>query len=80
MVGMFIEKQRLYNEIDTLPETFATQVINFIEYLKIDAEALDSVTIKNKNDLKEKLQAGIDDIEANGAYFLAEAFSRIDNI
>lgn len=80
---MSIEKQRLYNEIETLPETLAIQVINFIEYLKlsyIDAEAPDSVTIKSKKDLKEKLQAGIDDIEANRVYSLAEAFAKIDNI
>lgn len=83
VVGMSIEKQRLYNEIETLPETLAIQVINFIEYLKlsyIDAEAPDSVTIKSKKDLKEKLQAGIDDIEANRVYSLAEAFAKIDNI
>ena len=81
--NMSIEKQRLYNEIETLPETLTIQVINFIEYLKlsyIDAEAPDSVTIKSKKDLKEKLQAGIDDIEANRVYSLAEAFAKIDNI
>jgi len=81
--NMSIEKQRLYNEIETLPETLTIQVINFIEYLKlsyIDAEAPDSVTIKSKKDLKEKLQAGLDDIEANRVYSLAEAFAKIDNI
>ena len=80
---MSIEKQRLYNEIDTLPETLTTQVINFIEYLKlsyIDAEAPDSVTIKSKKDLKEKLQVGIDDIKANRVYSLEEAFTKIDNL
>lgn len=80
---MSIEKQRLYDEIDTLPETLTTQVINFIEYLKlsyIDDEAPDSVTIKSKKDLKEKLQAGLNDIEANRAYSLTEAFAKIDNL
>lgn len=80
---MSIEKQRLYNEIETLPEALAIQVTDFIEYLKlsyIDAEAPDSVAIKSKKDLKEKLQAGIDDIEANRVYSLAEAFAKIDNI
>lgn len=80
---MSIEKQRLYDEIDTLPETLTTQVINFIEYLKlsyIDDEAPESVTIKSKRDLKEKLQTGIDDIKANRAYSLWEAFDKIDNL
>ena len=56
---MSIEKQKLYNEIETLPEELTNQVINFVEYLKlsyIDKEAPDSITIKSKKDLKEKLQ------------------------
>ena len=31
---MSIEKQELYNEINTLPEELMAQVIDFIEYLK----------------------------------------------
>ena len=68
---MSIDKQRIYNEIQTLPEELANQVINFIEYLKlsyIDKEAPDSVMIKSKKDLKEKLQKGIEDIEAGKVY------------
>lgn len=80
---MSTEKQKLYNEIDTLPEELTNQVINFIEYLKlsyIDKEVPDSVTIKNKKDLKEKLQKGLDDINANRVYSLDEVFSKIDTI
>lgn len=80
---MSIEKQKLYNEIETLPEELTNQVINFIEYLKLsylDTEAPDSVTIKNKKDLKEKLQKGLEDIKANRVYSLDEAFTKIDNI
>ena len=80
---MSIEKQKLYNEIETLPEELTNQVINFIEYLKlsyIDTEAPDSITIKSKKDLKEKLQKGLDDIKANKVYSLEETFAKIDNI
>lgn len=80
---MSTEKQKLYNEIDTLPEELTNQVINFIEYLKlsyIDKEAPDSVTIKSKKDLKEKLQKGLDDINANRVYSLDEVFSKLDTI
>lgn len=80
---MSIEKQKLYNEIETLPEELTNQVINFIEYLKlsyIDTEAPEGITIKNKKDLKEKLQKGLDDIKANKIYSLDEAFAKIDNI
>lgn len=48
---MSIEKQKLYNEIETLPEELTNQVINFIEYLKLsylDVEAPDNVMIKSK--------------------------------
>ena len=80
---MYIEKQKLYNEIETLPEELINQVFNFIEYLKlsyIDAEAPDSITIKSKKDLKEKLQKGLDDIKANKVYSLDETFDKLDNI
>lgn len=80
---MSIEKQKLYNEIETLPEELTNQVINFIEYLKlsyIDTEAPDSITIKSKKDLKEKLQKGLDDIKANKVYSLEETFAKIENI
>lgn len=80
---MSIEKQKLYNEIKTLPEELTNQVISFVEFLKlsyIDKEAPDSVTIKSKKDLKEKLQKGLDDIKENRVYSLEETFSKIDNM
>lgn len=80
---MSTEKQKLYNEIETLPEELTTQVINFIGYLKlsyIEDEAPENVTIKSKKDLKEKLQKGLDDIEENKVYSLDETFAKIDNI
>lgn len=80
---MSIEKQKLYNEIETLPEELTNQVINFIEYLKLsylDGEAPDNVMIKSKKDLKGKLQKGIDDINANRVYSLKKVFDKIDNI
>ena len=58
---MSIEKQKILNEIETLPDELANQVIDFIEYLKfshISMEAPDSVVIKSKKDLKEKLKKG----------------------
>ena len=80
---MSIEKQKLYNEIETLPEELTNQVINFIEYLKlsyIDMDAPDSVTIKSKKDLKEKLQKCLDDINSNTVYSLDEIFSKMENL
>lgn len=80
---MSTEKQKLLNEIQTLPEELTNQVINFVEYLKLsylDTEAPDSVIIKSKKDLKEKLQKGLDDIKTNKIYSLDETFAIIDNM
>ena len=80
---MSIEKQKLYNELETLPEELTNQVINFVEYLKlsyIDKEAPDSITIKSKKDLQEKLQKGLEDIKENKVYSLDDVFRKIENI
>lgn len=74
---MSIEKQKLYNEIETLPEELTNQVINFIEYLKssyADTKSDNRITIKNK------LQKGIDDINANKKYLLEDLFKSLENI
>ena len=78
---MSIQKQRLYTEIDDLPEELANQVIDFIEYLKlsyIENEASERVVIKSKKDLKEKLEKWLDDINTNRVYSLDEAFAKLD--
>ncbi len=80
---MSVEKQKLYNEIETLPEELTNQVVNFVEYLKlsyIDAESPDSVIIESKKDLKEKLQKSLDDIKENKVYSLDDVFAEIENI
>ena len=40
----------------------------------------DSVIIRDKNDLKSKLQQGLDDINLNKTYSLDEVFKHIDNL
>ena len=66
---MSIEKQRLYDEIQTLPDELIAQVINFMEFLKF-----------SNIDLKEKLQRGIDDINEGKVYSLDEVFEDLDKI
>ena len=80
---MSTEKQQLINAIKTLPDNLASQAYNYIEYLKlsyVDEEAPESVTIKSKQDLQEKLQEGLDDIKANRVYSLEEFFDEIDKM
>ncbi len=45
-----------------------------------DSEAPESVTIKSKKDLKEKLQEGFNDIKENKVYSLEETFAKMANI
>ncbi len=51
-----------------------------IEKQRLDKEAPDSIMIKSKKDLKEKLQKGIDDINSNKSYSLEEVFDEIDMV
>lgn len=80
---MSIEKQKLYREIETLPEELTIQVINFVEYLKfsqIGENTIDSINIKSKEDLKEKLKKGLEDIENNQVYSVEEMIEKIDSM
>ena len=40
----------------------------------------ENVIIRDKNDLKSKLQKGLDDIKLNKTYSLDEVFNYIDNL
>lgn len=42
--------------------------------------APENVIIRDKNDLKSKLQQGLDDIKLNKTYSLDEVFKYIDNL
>ena len=50
------------------------------ELLDINIEAPESVIIKSKEDLREKLQKAIDDIEANRVYSAEEVYAMLDKI
>ena len=80
---MSSEKQRLYDEIDTLPNSLTNKVIDYIEYLKfsyVKDTAPKELEIKSKQDLKEKLQAGLDDIKEGKVYSLDEMIERIERM
>ena len=80
---MSIEKQRLYNAIETLPEELTEQVISYIEYLKLyflEPGALESVTIKSKEDLIKKLEKGLKDVEEGRVHPLDETLAKINSI
>ena len=80
---MSAEKQKLYDEIDTLPNSLTNQVIDYIEYLKFsyaDNKVPEGLEIKSKKDLKDKLQEGLDDIKEGRVYSVEEVFTELDKI
>ena len=80
---MTTKKQELYNMIETLPEEFLNKVIEFIEYLKytdvVNNESQDFI-IKDKKDLRKKLEEGIKDTDNGKACSIDETFSEIEAV
>lgn len=80
---MSIEKQELLKSIETLPEELALQVLDYMEYIKfnyITNRAPDKLIIKDKEDLKNKLEKGIESTEKGEVYSLEEVFEEVQKI
>ncbi len=80
---MSAEKQELLKSIETLPEELALQVLDYIEYLKFNSvinNAPQDLIIKDKEDLKKKLKAGIESTEKGEVYSLEEVFEEVQKI
>ena len=80
---MTIKKQELYNIIETLPEELSNKVIEYIEYLKytdVVNNGPKDLIIKDKNDLRKKLEEGIKDTNKGKVCSVDEAFSEIETI
>ena len=80
---MTVKKQELYNIIETLPEELSTKVLEYIEYLKytdIADKAPKKLIIRDKKDLRKKLEEGIKDCESGNVCTFDEAFMEIENI
>ncbi len=80
---MSIQKQELYNIIESLPEELSSKVMEYIEYLKfasITDNAPEDLIIKDKDDLKKKLEKGIQDTENGNVCSVDEAFSEIEEM
>ena len=80
---MTVKKQELYNVIERLPEELSIKVLDYIEYLKFSNainNAPDELIIKDKEDLKKKLDEGIKDFENGNVCSLEEAYSEIQEV
>lgn len=80
---MTAKKQELYNVIEALPEEYSNKVLEYIEYLKysaITSKAPQDLIIKDKKDLRSKLEEGIKDTESGNICSLDEAFLEIEEL
>ena len=80
---MTVRNQELYNIIETLPEELSIKVLEYIDFLKY-AEVINKVPenliIKDKKDLRKKLEEGIKDSDNGNVCSLDEAFAEIETI
>ena len=80
---MTVRKQELYNVIESLPEELSNKVLEYIEYLKytdVINNAPKDLIIKDKADLRKKLEEGIKDSDNGNVCSLDETFSEIETI
>ena len=80
---MTVKNQELYNIIETLPEEILSKVLEYIDYLKyvsVMNNAPQDLIIKDKADLRRKLEEGIKDSESGNIYSIDETFSEIETI
>jgi len=79
---MTVRNQELYNIIETLPEELSNKVLEYIDFLKyadITSRAPENLIIKDKKDLRKKLEEGIKDSENGNVCSLDEAFTEIES-
>lgn len=79
---MTVRNQELYNIIETLPEELSNKVLEYIDFLKyaeVINKAPENLTIKDKKDLRKKLEEGIKDLKNENVYSLDEAFAEIES-
>ncbi len=80
---MTAKKQELYDVIERLPDELSIKVLDYIEYLIFSNtanNAPEELIIKDKEDLKEKLEEGIKDFENGNVCSLEEAYLEIQKI
>ena len=80
---MSIEKQELLKSIETLPEELASQVIDYMEYIKfmyVTNKAPENLIIKDKEDLIRKIGKGIESTDKGEVYSIDEVFEEVQKI
>lgn len=76
-------KKELYNTINALPEELLSKVIDYMKYLEfsyVTNNAPSELIIENEEDLNEKLNEGIEDLNNGKVCTLEDAYSEIEQI
>lgn len=77
------DKKILHEKIDALPSELTGEVMRYVEFLEFSYEDLgapESVEIRSKKELEEKLQEGLDDIEAGRMRPWSEVYTDLQRI
>ena len=80
---MTVKNQELYNIIEKLPEELSIKVLDYIEYLKFSNatnNAPKNLIVKDKKDLKEKLEKGLKDFESGNVCTLEQAYLEVQKV
>lgn len=80
---MTMKQKELYNVIEKLPEELSVKVLDYIEYLKFSEltnQIPEEITVKDENDLIEKLKKGVKATENGEVRSVDEVFDKIEKI
>lgn len=80
---MTMKQKELYNVIERLPDNLLTKAMDYIEYLKFSEltnQIPEEITVKDENDLIEKLEKGVKATENGEVCSVDEAFDKIEKI
>ena len=75
--------QEIYNIIETLPEELYSKVLDYIEYLKFTTiidKAPNDLIIKDKKDLRKKIEEGIQDSKDGKVCSMNDVFEEVEKI
>ena len=78
-----MKTQEIYNIIETLPEELYSKVLDYIEYLKFTTiidKAPNDLIIKDKKDLRKKIEEGIQDSKDGKVCSMNDVFGEVEKI
>ena len=80
---MTMKQKELFEIMETLPEELSIKVLDYIEYLKFSNatnNAPKDLVVKDKKDLRKKLEEGVKDFQNGNVCSLEQAYSEVKEI